>query len=73
MKLIIEYPDDMPTSDAIRLASAVVHEGRVSHSSKGVPHFCWLTQFCNGIQVITRVKRKGRKTDSLEISRDSCD
>ena len=73
-KLIIDYPDDMTAGDALEFIQEVVLSGKVSYAN-GIRHFCWLTTFKTpavkegGVTAITRVKKKGQKSDSLIVRR----
>jgi hypothetical protein len=78
-RLIIDYPDDMTATNALEFVQKVVVQGKISHSN-GVPHFCWLTMIKAPkvnthdnpmvmATIITRVKKKGQKSDSLIVRR----
>lgn len=70
-RLIIDYPDEINTLDAIHFALEVIRGGRISKHKNG-NHFCWATTFNDGkYTVLTRMKRKNQTSDSLVILKES--
>lgn len=72
-RIIIDYPDDMTTFNALEFALSVVRQGRISQSGD-IPHFCWCSTFNSPregeqIMVCCRRKKKGQSSDSLAIYR----
>jgi hypothetical protein len=69
-RIIVDYPDDMATHYALRLAAQITEYGRIS-TAGDVPHFCWVANVGKPprFTVITRRKKRGQTTDSLIITR----
>ena len=40
--VIINFPDDFPADEAVRVVSAVMDLGRISKGTHG-PQYCWAT------------------------------
>ena len=72
MRFIIDVKDDIPPCQALRRVADVVSEGRVSEAGRGeakILHYCWLTKFINGVEVMTRRKKVRQGSDSFIVQK----
>jgi hypothetical protein len=65
-RIIINIPDESEELRAVECVLSVMKQGRVSQTTDGTRHFCWLTKFGDGIYVSTHRKRN-LKTDSFAV------
>lgn len=69
MKLIINVDDEtVHPSRALEAVSKVIGQGKISEAS-GVPHFCWVSKFEDGVMVATRLKKKGQIAETFSVYR----
>ena len=68
-RIIIDFPENMEPHLAMDYVNCVIREGRISEAA-GIKHYCWLTHFAE-VQVITRRKHKGQKSDSFLVEIDT--
>ena len=64
-RLIVDCDGVSPEEALVRLA-AVVCGGRVS-TAAGVGHYCWLSRFHDGVEVVTRRKKTEAAADSFLV------
>lgn len=56
--------------DALNHVRSVVHQGKISQTTKDVKHYCWVVKFCgSNVVVSTRIKKKGQTSDSFMVYR----
>jgi len=65
-KIIIEIQDDTDPAFALFKISQVVRAGRVSEG-RGINHFCWHTEFSDGLVVNARQKKSIKSADSFVV------
>ncbi len=67
-RIIIDFDGESITETvALDRVLAVVREGRISETAKGVEHFCWHTSFRDGTEVSARKKKKRQQSDSFMV------
>jgi len=50
------YGDDISDHDAISAVRQVIDAGKISVAAKGKKHYCFHTEFSNGVNVSARLK-----------------
>lgn len=66
-RIIIDVQDNTSLDHVLDAVRLVILNGKISKTTKGVKHFCWVTTFRNGIVVYTRHKKKNQKSDSFLV------
>lgn len=55
-KIIIDIRNDIGDFEAMEAVFSVIASGEISTGAKGKLHYCWHTEFHNGIHVSVRPK-----------------
>ena len=70
-RIIIDVQDDTSIDRALDAVMLVVQMGKISVTSKGIKHYCWYSNFKNGVAVYTRTKKKNQTSDSFFVRTES--
>lgn len=65
-KIIIDIRDDIGDYEALECIQSVLSSGRISIGAKGKEHYCWHTEFVNGIHVSVSPKY-GTETEKFIV------
>jgi hypothetical protein len=55
-RIIIDIREGVNEEDALQHVLAVIRWGRISVGAKGKQHYCWHTEFKDGVHVSVRAK-----------------
>lgn len=66
-KIIISYPSDMETSQALAYVAQVINGGRRVSVSRGRKQFCFISTFKTGVEVIAKELKYDGAPDSFMI------
>ena len=70
-RIIVDNQSKLPDEVVVGHISKVIEGGKVSENAKGVPHYCWATQFppsMGSCMVYARHKKKGQTSDSFLVT-----
>lgn len=67
MRLIIDY-EGMTANEALARVACVVASGKNSEAA-GIPHYCWVSRFHDGVEVAARRKKSKDAADSFAVRR----
>jgi len=65
-RIIINIQDNIDIEDAVGRVVNVISGGRVSQTSDGTEHYCWITTWTDGMVVGTN-RKKNKNTDSFNV------